>query len=114
MKGDVNMPALINETAIADLVKEQVNEIADHELLRKLDGITWNINQFRKACCGGKESTWVTTFVLDKFLDERDYYRGGWLIRGYQGKAHIIFAKPACEWMEKNRKRIDWESKIPK
>lgn len=108
------MPALINESAITDLVKQEVNQIADQALLKKLDGITWTTNQFRKACCGGKDSGWVTTFILDKFLGEVDYYHGGWLIRGGRGKANIIFAKRACEWMEKNRSRIDWEAKLPK
>lgn len=112
MKGDVNMPTLINENAIAELVEQQVNKLTDERLLTRLDGITWSTDQFRKACCGGKDSGWVTTFILDKFLDEIDYYHGGWLIRGGRGKANIIFAKPACEWMEKNRNRIDWEAKI--
>lgn len=110
MKGDKNMPALVNELAVAELVKQQVNQLADEMLKRNLTGHTWSIMEFKKVCCFNRDRRWVVKYVLNPFRDEIEYKNGrGWCI---YGKSYQIRAKQACEWMEKNFSRIDWEAKL--
>lgn len=107
------MGALINEEVILQLVNQKVSDIASETLKAKLDGITWNIDEFRKNCCGGKDKTWVSAFIFTMFRKEIDVKNGGWLIAAHgSGSKNIIFAKKAMEWMEKNQQRIDWDAKI--
>ena len=78
-------------------------------------GKTWTLDEFRKNCCFNRERAWVTLHIFSEFKDEIDFHnQGGWL-RPSKGKgsAYGIFAKPACEWMERNRDRIQWEVKMP-
>ncbi|WEV56161.1 DUF771 domain-containing protein [Ligilactobacillus acidipiscis] len=87
----------------ADL-KEIVNQ--------NVTGKTWGIEEFRKACCGNKAREWVRLYIFSKFENEISIKNSnGWLLS--TPKKAIIFAKPACDWMEKNRNRIDWEARMP-
>ncbi|MFT8476607.1 DUF771 domain-containing protein [Liquorilactobacillus satsumensis] len=107
------MQALLNEEVLRMILKEPVKQIADELLEKELSGRTWSIDEFRRACCGGKSPDWVSTFVFSKFRNEIDCLKGGWLIPAHgKGTKNIIFAKPACEWMENNRQRIDWGAKL--
>lgn len=73
-----------------------------------LKGKTWSLDEFRKKCCGGKAPMWVDTCILKEFSSEITG-KDGWLIPASgKGTRNIIFAKKACEWMETNRNRIDW------
>ncbi|MFT8491515.1 DUF771 domain-containing protein [Liquorilactobacillus satsumensis] len=109
------MPTLLNEEVLRNVLQEPVHKLADEMLSKELSGRTWGIDEFRKACCGGKDKPWVSTYVFAPFKKEIDVKNGGWLIPAHgKGTKFVIFAKPACEWMEENRQRIDWEAKIPK
>ncbi|WP_251547908.1 DUF771 domain-containing protein [Limosilactobacillus caecicola] len=100
-----------------NLIHDQVAEaVKDFDLVPKesLRGLTWNINEFRKRCCGGKSANWVRTFIFDQF-PEVLYENGGWVIGAHKTegiKATIIFAYEACQWMEEHKRDIDWTSKI--
>lgn len=107
------METLINEKVILQLVNKKVSDIANETLKSKLDGITWNMNEFRKNCCGNKSPDWVATFIFVEFKNEINYRNGGWHIPAHgKGTANIIFAKKAMEWMEKNQQRIDWDARL--
>ena len=100
----------VNDKELENLVTDHLDKIVSS----RLDGLTWTLDQFRKACCGGKSKEWVTLYVLAEFSSEIDYNKPkGWLIPSKgRGSQNIIFAKKACEWMEANRSRIDWEGKV--
>lgn len=103
----INIPSLTN--FIKSIVKETVKEDKND-----LTGKTWNIKQFREICCRGKGDNWVRTFIFDEF-PEVDYKKGGLVVnprKTPEGKTTIIFAKEACEWMQKHQHEIDWNAKI--
>lgn len=96
-------------------IKLMVQQQADRYFEEITAGKTWTLDEFRKNCCGNKSPDWVRLFIFSSFQDEIDYRKSnGWLkFSKGRGSQFIIFAKPACEWMEKNRNRIDWEAKMP-
>ncbi|GBG94948.1 phage protein [Ligilactobacillus salitolerans] len=96
-------------------IKAMISESAKQYFEELIIGKTWTLDEFRKNCCFNRERAWVTLYIFSEFADEIDYRKpGGWL-RPSKGKgsAYGIFAKPACEWIEQNRDRIDWEAKMP-
>lgn len=97
----------IDDSHIIELIKQEV----DKRIKDDLTGITWSFDEFRKNCCGGKARAWVELFVINQFKDEiTDWY----VPSSGRGTKIIIFAKPAKEWMELNRNRIDWKARLPK
>lgn len=106
------MNITIDSNQITDAIKKAVQTYVTKHHVN--DGITLGINDFRKKYCGGKSPEWVRTFIFDEF-PEIDYENGGFVInprRSEYGRKTIIFEKPASEWMEKNRRRIDWEARL--
>lgn len=93
-----------------------IDKLILEDLLDKIvRGRTWTLDEFRKNCCFNRERAWVILYIFSKYKSEIDYHcPGGWL-RPSKGKgsAYGIFAKPACDWMEQNRDRIEWEAKMP-
>lgn len=76
-------------------------------------GKTWGIDEFRKTCCASKAKEWVRLYIFSEFKREIDVKNSdGWLL--LTPKKAIIFANPACKWMEKNRQRIKWTATMPK
>lgn len=107
-KGVINIQ--IDQGYIKQVVKDTINTALE----RDLSGVTWSMEEFRNECCGGKASRWVTYYIFTDFKDEIDYRNGGWLIPAKgRGQKHIIFAKQAKEWIERNKYRIDWTAKLP-
>lgn len=100
----------VNQEYVETLVNSRIDEVLDEDL----SGITWSLDEFRKKCCGNKSRAWVALYIFSKFSDEITG-TDGWLIRANaRGQQNIIFAKPAKEWMETNRNRIDWRAKLPR
>lgn len=108
------MDQLINTSILKKLVKQIVNEsIKDNQV--DLTGKTWSIDEFRKICCQGKGKSWVRTFIFDEY-PEVNVKRGGFVVnprKTAEGSRTIIFAKEACEWMQKHQHEIDWNAKVP-
>ena len=107
----INIP--IPEEQINSAVREAAKELG---LVPKSDlkGITWDINEFRKQCCGGKSANWVRTFIFDEF-PETDYENGGWCIAPHKQagtKGTTIFAYEATRWMETHKYDIDWNARL--
>lgn len=103
-------PIEINQEYIETLVNSRIDDL----LNKDLSGITWSLDEFRKKCCGNKSRAWVALYIFSRFNDEITG-PDGWLIRANaRGQQNIIFAKPAKEWMETNRNRIDWRAKLPR
>ena len=103
----------IPEEQINSAVREAAKELG---LVPKSDlkGITWDINEFRKQCCGGKSANWVRTFIFDEF-PETDYENGGWCIAPHKQagtKGTTIFAYEATRWMEAHKYDIDWNARL--
>ena len=104
----------IKITIDQEYVENLVNSRIDDLLNQDLSGITWSLDEFRKKCCGNKSKEWVALYIFSEFSDEITG-PAGWLIRANaRGQQNIIFAKPAKEWMETNRNRIDWRAKLPR
>ena len=101
----------IDDDCLQRLIKERLDDLVNQDIT----GVTWSLHQFRRYCCANKSKDWVKAFIFIPFAEEIDYENGGWLIPP-RGKGHcaIVFAKPAKEWMEENRQRIDWRAKLPK
>lgn len=100
----------VNQEYVETLVNSRIDEVLDEDL----SGITWSLDEFRKKCCGNKSRAWVALYIFSRFNDEITG-NDGWLIRAKsRGQQNIIFAKPAKEWMEENRQRIDWRAKLPR
>lgn len=97
----------VDDSHIVELIKQEV----DKRIKDDLTGITWSFDEFRRRCCGGKARAWVELFIIGKFKDEiTDWY----VSSSGRGTKIIIFAKPAKEWMELNRSRINWKARLPK
>lgn len=94
--------------------QDYLNNLFNQFFKTSLDGVTWDINEFRKHCCSNKSAEWVRRYVILPFADEIDFDKGGWCLNphGGKGKKQMIFAKSACEWMEENKRRIDWKGKV--
>ena len=112
------MPQQLSATVTIQVPADKV--IVDKSYLQELKdnitlGKTWNIEQFRKTCCGNKSPIWVRTFILYKFKDEIELNdKRGWAIIGQgSGNKTIIFADKACQWMSENSYRIEWEASLP-
>lgn len=100
----------INQEALNEIIRWHIDALLDEDL----SGITWSLDEFRKKCCGNKSRAWVALYIFSRFNDEITG-NDGWLIRAKsRGQQNIIFAKPAKEWMEENRQRIDWRAKLPR
>nr|TVV05528.1 DUF771 domain-containing protein [Lactobacillus jensenii] len=100
---------LINKKSLQELIRATFMEMKPR-LEEELTGRTIDIDQFRKEYCGGKSASWVRTFIFDAF-PETNYENGGWCMfphRTAGARKTIILVKQASEWMEKNRRRIDW------
>lgn len=107
---ELSLTFQLPEDEIQTMIQHSIDSMVDESL----DGQTWTVDEFRKKCCANKSAEWVRRFIFLKFNDEIDYSNGGWIInpKGGRGKKQIIFAKPASGWMEDNRRRINWNSKI--
>ena len=109
---------MMQQTLSITFPKQEIQAMVQQQVERYSEelttGKTWTLDEFRRNCCGSKSPDWVKLFVFAEFREEIDYRHGGWLkfSRG-RGSQFIIFAKPACTWMEDNRDRIDWEAKLP-
>lgn len=100
----------VDQKYVENLVNSRIDDLLNQDLL----GITWSLDEFRKKCCGNKSRAWVALYIFSRFNDEITG-PDGWLIRANaRGQQNIIFAKPAKEWMETNRNRIDWRAKLPR
>ena len=93
-------------------IEVTINQEALNEIIQwHIDAL---LDEFRKKCCGNKSRAWVALYIFSRFNDEITG-PDGWLIRANaRGQQNIIFAKPAKEWMEENRQRIDWRAKLPR
>lgn len=101
------MNVTVDDSHIIELIKQEV----DKRVKDDLTGITWSFDEFRQNCCGGKARAWVELFVISQFKDEI----GDWYVPSSgRGTKIIIFAKPAKEWMEHNRNRINWKGRLPR
>lgn len=91
-----------------------LNDVINQIFKTSLEGVTWDINEFRKHCCSNKSAEWVRRYVILPFADEIDFDKGGWCLNphGGKGKKQMIFAKSACKWMEENKRRIDWKGRV--
>ena len=103
----------IPDEQISSAVMEVVKKL---HLVPKSDlkGITWDINEFRKQCCGGKSANWVRTFIFDQF-PETDQENGGWCIAPHKQagtKGTTVFAYEATRWMEAHKYDIDWNARL--
>ena len=108
------MNGLIDLSKLKDFVTQIVNEALKNKKTDDLTGRTWNIDQFRKECCGGREKSWVRTFIFDEF-PETNVENGGFVVnprRTAKGSKTIIFAKRASEWMEQHQDEIDWNARL--
>lgn len=103
-------------TISQDELKGPVKEIAKELHLvpeESLKGETWDIDQFRKTCCGGRGRAWVRTNIFDAF-PEVDYRNGGWCVAPHKTegvKKTIIFAYEARMWVQDHFHEIDWLAK---
>ena len=106
--------------ASVEIPQDQIDETIDRKMVERgyvprnsLAGATWNIDEFRKRCCGGKSADWVRNNIFDPF-PEVNYRNGGWCIaprREPGRKATIIFAYEASKWMQKHKRLIDWNAR---
>lgn len=94
-----------------EMLENMVDEIIQKKGYMPLDsgydnltGRTISLDEFRKNYCGGRSANWVKEHIFYKF-------QPSWVVNVHpgRGQAYTIFAKPAAEWMEKNRDKIDWE-----
>lgn len=107
----MKMKLQVEDKDIKNMLDELMEE-RDYQPAQTIEGRTISIDEFRKKYCGNRGREWVRVFIFDEFA-ETDYENGGFVLnpRG-QGARTIIFEKPAAEWMEKNRRRIDWNGSL--
>lgn len=102
------------EALQVNINQNYLNDVINQIFKTSLEGVTWDINEFRRHCCSNKSAEWVRRYVILPFVDEIDFDKGGWCLNphGGKGKKQMIFAKSACEWMEENKRRIDWKGRL--
>lgn len=110
------MDELINVPILKSLISDIVNSKFKDMQEKDLTGETWDIDQFRKECCGNRGREWVRCFIFDEF-PEMDQKNGGFVVNPRKTKAGsktIIFAKRAKQWMEQHQDDIDWNASFRK
>ncbi|EJF02148.1 DUF771 domain-containing protein [Liquorilactobacillus mali] len=109
LQATVTIPVPEGKTLIDNVDLKEIKDEIVH-------GKTWSLMEFKRNCCFNRHKTWVLDNILYAFRDEIEYKDGkGWCIfsKG-RGSSYQIRAEKACDWMEENFDRIDWNAKIPK
>ncbi|MFT8955458.1 DUF771 domain-containing protein [Liquorilactobacillus satsumensis] len=102
------MPALLNESAIAEIVKERADILMKEYLSNQT--VWWNMKTFNDRCGCGKGQAWIVKNILEPYRDEIDINNGGWCRYYHGGRSSYRFlAKEACQWIENHAHQIDWE-----
>lgn len=107
------MDGLINKAVLIEWVKPLIKKLIK-KYIEESEGVTMDINEFRKKNCGGKGQEWVRIYIFDRFEKEIDFENGGFVVNPHNGKKTIIFRKDAKKWIEENYHRIDWNASIKK
>lgn len=78
---------------------------------KTLKGKTWDVDEFRKKCLGGKSRAWVKREIFDRY-PETDIKSGGFVVDPFPGTGHktIIYAYDACNWVNEHYHEFNWRS----
>lgn len=110
MKGDVNMPTLINETEVEKIIKDQISDKVN-QYFKSIE-IWWSIKEFNDHCVH-KDLKWIKHHILDPYHDEIDVKNGGFVRFSIGGSSKTWFeARKSVEWVHDNYLKLDWEAKL--
>ena len=61
------------EALQVNINQNYLNDVINQIFKTSLEGVTWDINEFRKHCCFNKSAEWVRRYVILPFADEIDF-----------------------------------------
>lgn len=104
------MQVVIGDELIDQSVKQSVEKLG---LVPKetLKGKTWNVEEFRHNCLGGKSRAWVKREIFDRY-PETDIKNGGFVVDPFPGtgRSTIIYAYDASLWVNEHYREFNWRS----
>ena len=74
-----------------------------------LKGKTWDVEEFRHHCLGGKGRAWVKREIFDRY-PETHIENGGFVVDPFPGTGHktIIYAYDASLWVNDHYREFNW------
>ncbi|MCF0118800.1 MAG: DUF771 domain-containing protein [Limosilactobacillus mucosae] len=105
------MQVVIDDELIDQSVKQSVKKLG---LVPKetLKGKTWNVEEFRHNCLGGKSRAWVKREIFDRY-PETYVENGGFVVDPFPGTGRktIIYAYDASLWVNDHYHEFNWGAK---
>lgn len=94
------------------LIKKIVRKvIGEFDLVPResLKGKTWDVEEFRKKCLGGKGRAWVKREIFDRY-PETYVENGGFVVDPFPGTGRktIIYAYDASLWVNDHYHEFNW------
>lgn len=104
------MQVVIDDELIDQSVKQSVKKLG---LVpeQSLKGLTWDVEEFRKKCLGGKSRAWVKREIFDRY-PETNIKNGGFVVDPFPGTGRktIIYAYDARLWVNEHYREFNWRS----
>lgn len=102
-----------NRGLVALIKKIVCKVIGEFDLVPResLKGKTWDVEDFRKQCLGGKSRAWVKREIFDRY-PETNIKNGGFVVDPFPGTGHktIIYAYDASLWVNEHYREFNWRS----
>lgn len=104
------MQVVIDDELIDQSVKQSFKKLG-FVPEQTLKGKTWNVEEFRHNCLGGKSRAWVKREIFDRY-PETDIKNGGFVIDPFPGtgRSTIIYAYDASIWVNEHYREFNWRS----
>ena len=104
------MEITIDDGLLDQSVKQSIKKLGlvPKEMLK---GKTWNVEEFRHNCLGGKSRAWVKREIFDRY-PETDIKNGGFVVDPFPGtgRSTIIYAYDASLWVNEHYHEFNWRS----
>lgn len=102
------MKITIDDELIEQSVKQSIKKLG----LVPLKGKTWDVEEFRKNCLGGKGQAWVKCEIFDRY-PETYVENGGFVVDPFPGTGRktIIYAYDASLWVNDHYHEFNWGAK---
>lgn len=105
------MQIAIDGRLIEQSVKQSIKKLGlvPEETLK---GKTWDVEEFRKRCLGGKGRAWVKREIFDRY-PETNIENGGFVVDPFPGTGRktIIYAYDASLWVNEHYHEFNWSVK---
>ena len=102
------MEITIDDWILDNSIKQSIKKLGlvPKEMLK---GKTWNVEEFRHNCLGGKSRAWVKREIFDRDPDT-DIKTGGFVVDPCPGtgRSTINYAYDASLWVNEHYREFNW------